>query len=280
MIPSASGSILLASGDAAGGAALSREVLVAVALASLLSGLVGTVVVLRRLVSLGGGIAHAAFGGVGLALATGFDPRLGAAAVAVTAAAILAPLGRDRIARQDAVIGVLWSIGMAVGMLLVSGATDDHAVEELLFGDLGSVKRSDLVILGALVLIVAVTMALFRRELAATAFDDEHARLRGLPVGGLSFVLLLLVALSLVALLSLVGIVLAIALLAIPPLVALRLFRALPAIVCAAISIAFLMAIAGLALAQRFVLPAGPAIILVGGLLLLIARAVPRRAVR
>lgn len=272
--------LFLAGDHGAGDLAFTRETLVAVALASLLSGLVGTVVVLRRLVSLGGGIAHAAFGGVGLALATGFDPRLGAAAVAVAAAAILAPLGRDRIARQDAVIGVLWSIGMAVGMLLVSGATDDHAVEELLFGDLGSVRRSDLAILGALVLAVAATIALFRRELAATAFDDEHARLRGLPVGWLSFALLLLVALSLVALLSLVGIVLAIALLAIPPLVALRLLRALPAIVALAIAVAFLMSIAGLALAERFALPAGPAIILVGGVLLLVARAVPRRGVR
>lgn len=261
-------------------AVLSREAVVAIALASILSGLVGTIVVLRRLVSLGGGIAHAAFGGVGLALAAGLDPRLGAAAVAVGAAAVLAPLGKERIARQDAVIGVLWAVGMAAGMLLVSGASGDQEIEALLFGDLESVRESDLVLLGGWVLLVAAAIALFRRGLAATAFDDEHARLRGLPVGGLSFALLLVVALSVVALLSLVGIVLAIALLAIPPLIALRLFRSLPAIVLGSIAIAFLFSLAGLALGHRFHLPAGPAIILVGGLLLLLVQLAPRKKLR
>ena len=261
-------------------ACFSSETIVAIALASVLSGLVGTIVVLRRLVSLGGGIAHAAFGGVGLALALGFDPRLGAAAVAIGAAAVLAPVSRERIARQDAVIGVLWAVGMAVGMLLVSGAAGDTQVEELLFGDLGAVQRSDLAILGGLVVLVAAAIALFRRELAATAFDDEHARLRGLPVGLLSFALLLLVALSVVGLLSLVGIVLAIALLAIPPLIALRLFRSLPAIVLGGMAIAFLLSVAGLAVGQRFHLPAGPAIILLGGVLLSLAQLAPRRVLR
>ena len=272
--------LLLAVAEGAGGFEISRETLLAVTLASLLSGLVGTIVVLRRLVSLGGGIAHAAFGGVGLALVAGVDPRLGAAAVAVLAAAALAPLNRERLARQDALIGVLWAVGMATGMVLVAGATDDHQVEELLFGDLGAVRRSDLALLAGIVLAVAVILTLFRRELAATAFDDEHARLRGLPVGWLAFVLLLLVALAVVALLSLVGIVLAVALLAIPPLIALRLFRALPAIVAGAALIAFALALGGLVAAARWSLPAGPAIILGGGALLAAVQLLPRRAVR
>lgn len=266
--------------DAGAPALFSRATWIAILLASLLSGLVGTVVVLRRLVSLGGGIAHASFGGVGLALATGFDPRLGAAFVALVAAAVLAPLDKDRIARQDAVIGVLWAVGMAAGMLLVAGAHDDHAVEELLFGDLGSVRGGDLRLLALLVLLVAATMTLLRRELIATAFDDEHARLRGLPVGWLQFVLLAIVALALVALLSLVGIVLAIALLAIPPLIACRVFRALPAIVIGASAIAFGLALAGLGLAGRFALAPGPAIILVGGALLVAVQLLPRRRSR
>lgn len=97
--------------------------LAAALLASLLCGFVGTVVVLRRLVALGGGIAHAAFGGVGLALLLGFDPRLGAAGVAALAAAALAPLRSERLARLDAAIGVLWAVGMATGMLLLAGAS-------------------------------------------------------------------------------------------------------------------------------------------------------------
>ena len=115
--------------------------LAAALLASLLCGFVGTVVVLRRLVALGGGIAHAAFGGVGLALLLGFDPRLGAAGVAALAAAALSPLRSERLARLDAAIGVLWAVGMATGMLLLSGAAhSDLDVESILFGDLMKVR--------------------------------------------------------------------------------------------------------------------------------------------
>jgi zinc transport system permease protein len=249
--------------------------------ASLLCGFVGTVVVLRRLVALGGGIAHAAFGGVGLALVLGFDPRIGAGAVAVLAAAALSPLRSERLARQDAAIGVLWAIGMAVGMLLLSGvAHDDAQVESILFGDLTRVRGSDLAILGGLALAMIAALLVLRRELVATAFDDEHARLQGLPVGALSFVLLLVVALAVVALLSLVGVVLAIALLAIPPLVALRLFRSLPAIVAAGCGVGLVLTVGGLALASRLSTPAGPTIVLAGGVLLGLVQLRPERAPR
>ena len=257
------------------------EALAAALLASLLCGFVGTVVVLRRLVALGGGIAHAAFGGVGLALLLGFDPRLGAAGVASLAAAALSPLRQERLARQDAAIGVLWAVGMAVGMLLLSGsAHSDMQVEAILFGDLAQVRAQDLALLSGFVLAMIAVLLFFGRELVATAFDDEHAQLQGLPVGRLSFVLLWIVALAVVVLLSLVGIVLAIALLAIPPLVALRLFRSLPAIVAGGCAVGLLTTVGGLALAARLATPAGPTIILLGGFVLAIAQAVPRRAQR
>lgn len=250
-------------------------------LASLLCGFVGTVVVLRRLVALGGGIAHAAFGGVGLALLLGFDPRLGAAGVAALAAAALAPLRSERLARLDAAIGVLWAVGMATGMLLLAGAShSDLDVESILFGDLMQVRAGDLKLLGGFAVGMIGLLLIFGRELVATAFDDEHARLQGLPVGRLSFLLLLVVALAVVALLSLVGVVLAIALLAIPPLVALRLFRSLPAIVAGGCVVGLSVTVGGLALAARLATPAGPTIILLGGVLLGLVHLLPQRALR
>jgi len=255
--------------------------LAAALLASLLCGFVGTVVVLRRLVALGGGIAHAAFGGVGLALLLGFDPLFGAGAVAALAAAALSPLRSERLARQDAAIGVLWAVGMAVGMLLLSGAAhNDTQVESILFGDLAQVKSGDLALLAGFVFAMIAVLLLFSRELVATAFDDEHARLQGLPVGILSFVLLLVVAFAVVALLSLVGIVLAIALLAIPPLVALRLFRSLPAIVAAGCAVGLVLTVGGLALGARLATPAGPTIILLGGVVLGLVQLLPQRVLR
>ncbi|MEO7793946.1 MAG: metal ABC transporter permease [Thermoanaerobaculia bacterium] len=260
---------------------VSPSALGAALLASLLCGFVGTIVVLRRLVALGGGIAHAAFGGVGLALLLGFDPRLGAGAVAVLAAGLLSPLRSERLARQDAAIGVFWAVGMAIGMLLLSGAAhDDAAVESILFGDLSRVRPTDLLVLGVLAVATVAVLLAFGRELVATAFDDEHARLQGLPVGTLSFVLLLVVALAVVALLSLVGVVLAIALLAMPPLVALRLFRSLPAIVAGGCTVGLLITVGGLWLSARLATPAGPTIILLGGFALALAQLVPRRPQR
>ena len=266
---------------AAAGLGVPPPALAASLLASLLCGFVGTVVVLRRLVALGGGIAHAAFGGVGLALLLGFDPRLGAAGVAALAAAALAPLRSERLARLDAAIGVLWAVGMATGMLLLSGAAHgDLDVEAILFGDLMQVRAADLPLLGGLVVGMIGLLLAFGRELVATAFDDEHARLQGLPVGRLSFLLLLVVALAVVALLSLVGVVLAIALLAIPPLVALRLFRSLPAIVAGGCAVGLLVTVGGLGIAARIAMPAGPTIILLGGVILGLVHLAPRRRLR
>lgn len=250
--------------------------LVAALLASLLCGFVGTFVVLRRLVALGGGIAHAAFGGIGLAVVAGFDPRFGAAAVAIGAAVLLARLPRERSDRQDAMIGVLWAVGMATGMLLLSGsAHGDADVESYLFGDISRVRGEDLWALGAIVAAVIASHLARGREVVATAFDPEHAKLQGLPVGMLSVLLMALVALSVVALLQLVGVVLAIALLAIPPLVALRLFRSMASIVACGAAVALAIQLGGLRLALALDWPAGPSIVVVGAAVLLLMRLVP-----
>lgn len=263
------------------GTGIAPAALAAALAASVLCGAVGTLVVLRRMVALGGGVAHAAFGGIGAALRLGFDPRLGAAAVAVVVAAVLSPLRRDRVERHDALIGVLWAVGMAAGMILIAGASGGEVdVEGALFGDVAAVRASDVAVLAALDLAVLAMFAWRGREIVAVAFDLDHARLRGIPAGLWSFVLNLLVALSVVALLALVGVVLAIALLAIPPLAALRLCRGLRTAMVAAGAIALATTVAGLAIAARWDLPAGPAAVLVAASALGLVHLVPRRSVR
>lgn len=249
--------------------------------ASLLCGFVGTLVVLRRLVALGGGLAHAAFGGIGFAVVVGIDPRIGAAGVALAAAALLSRLPRDRSDRQDALIGVLWALGMAVGMLLLAGTPGGSVdVEGYLFGDIARVDASALGVVAAVALLVLVVHLAWGRELVATAFDPDHARLQGLPVEALSFAMMAVVALSIVALLQLVGVVLAIALLAMPPLVALRLFRSLPAIVAGGAVAGGAVMVGGLLLGRRLGWPAGPAIVVVGAALLALSRLAPQGSVR
>lgn len=258
-----------------------RDALLAGALASVLCGVVGTFVVLKRLVSISGGVAHAAFGGLGAAYWAGWEPRLGAVAVAVASAVGLGFLDGDRARRQDAAIGVLWAVGMAIGLVFLH-LTPGYAPNLLgfLFGNILLVSAADLWLAGIADLAVILLLALFGRELVAVAFDEECARLQGVPVRLFSILLLALVALSVVALLQLVGIVLVIALLTIPPLVAQRLVRSLRATVLVSIAICLALTSGGLVLSYLLDWPSGPTMVLLGALALGAAQLRRPRAVR
>ncbi|HNZ97058.1 MAG TPA: metal ABC transporter permease, partial [Thermoanaerobaculia bacterium] len=130
------------------------------------------------------------------------------------------------------------------------------------------VSPGDLWLAAVADLVVIVHVLLFGRRIVAVAFDEECARLQGIRVRAYSLLLLLLTALTIVVLLRLVGIVLVIALLTIPPLVALRLWRGLGAVVAGAVGVAALQSVGGLLVAFRLDLPAGPVIVLLGALLL------------
>jgi zinc transport system permease protein len=258
-----------------------RHALLAAALASVLAGVVGTFVVLKRLVAISGGVAHAAFGGLGVAYWAGVSPRLGAVAVAALSAIGLGFLDGERARRQDAVIGVLWAVGMAIGLVFLHW-TPGYAPNLLgyLFGDILMVTPADLLLAAASDVALLALLALVGRELVAVAFDEESARLQGVPARFYSILMLLLVALSVVVLLQLVGIVLVIALVTIPPLVAQRLVRSFVGSLLAAVAVALVVTVGGLLAAYRLDLPSGPVMVLLGALLLGAAQLAPRRAVR
>ena len=246
-----------------------RNALMAGMLASVLCGVVGTFVVLKRMVSISGGVAHAAFGGLGAAYWAGLDPRLGAVAVAAASAVGLGILDGRRARGQDAAIGVLWAVGMAVGLVFLH-LTPGYAPNLLgfLFGNILMVSTADLWIAAGADAAVLLLFALYGKEMVAVAFDEECARLQGVPVRLFSILLLLLVALSVVVLLQLVGIVLVIALLTIPPLVAQRLARSLAATVAASIAVGLMLTVGGLLISYRLDLPSGPTMVLLGALAL------------
>lgn len=258
-----------------------RDALLAGALASVLCGVVGTFVVLKRQVSISGGVAHAAFGGLGAAYWAGLDPRVGAVAVAVASAVGLGFLDGERARRQDAAIGVLWAVGMAIGLVFLH-LTPGYAPNLLgfLFGNILLVTAADLWIAVAADVVVVLLLVLFGKEVVAVAFDEECARLQGVPVRVYSILLLTLVALSVVALLQLVGIVLVIALLTIPPLIAQRLVRSFRATVAASIAVCLMLTTGGLVLSYLLDLPSGPTMVLLGALALGAAQLRRPRAVR
>ena len=248
-----------------------RNAVVAGLLASVLCGVVGTFVVVKRLVFLAGGVAHAAFGGLGFCYFLGVDPRLGAVGAAVISALALANPGTGRGRSHDARIGILWAVGMALGVVFIY-KLPGYAPNLMayLFGNILTVRESDVLLTLGVTLVVAVLVALYFKESVALAFDEEFAAVQGVPVRAARIVLMLLTALSVVFLLQLVGIVLVIALLTIPPVIALRFARSFGAVVGLSIAIGVVMTQGGLALSYLYDLPSGPAIVLLGAALLVV----------
>ncbi len=249
-----------------------RNSVLAGLLASVLCGVVGTFVVVKRLVFIGGGISHAAFGGLGICYFLGLDPRLGAAAVAVVSALVLASSDRERGRYHDAIIGILWAVGMAVGAVFLH-KTPGYAPNLMtyLFGNILTVSEGDVVLTLALVAFVLLWLALFSKEFVAVAFDEAFAEVQGVPVRAMNLLLLVLIALSVVFLIQLVGIVLAIALLTLPPLIGLRIVRSFGAVMAVSTLAGVVMSLGGLALSYAYDVPSGPAIVLLGtGLMILV----------
>jgi zinc transport system permease protein len=249
-----------------------RHALAAGLLAAVLCGVVGTFVVVKRLVFLAGGISHAAFGGLGICYFLGIDYRWGAAAAAVASALALSGGGRGRGRSHDAVIGTLWAVGMAVGALFLH-LTPGYAPNLMtyLFGNILTVGARDVQLTCALVVALLVPLLLYWKELVAVAFDEGFAAVQGVPVRRVMALLLVAVALAVVFLIQLVGSLLVIALLTIPAAIALRLVHGFGAVMAAAVATAAAMTLGGLGLSYAFDLPSGPAIVLLGAALLLLA---------
>ena len=195
-------------------------------------------------------------------------------------AAVLGMTGRATAGRAksaDAVIGILWAVGMAVGVVFLH-LTPGYApnLMSFLFGSLLAVTRTDVwITLGFVVLLLGI-LALFYDELVAVTFDQEFAAVQGVAVTWFMTLLLMLIALGLVLLIQLVGILLVLALLTIPPVIALRFARRLPTVMVLSTLLGMVMTLGGLALSYAWDLPSGPAIVLLGAVGLAIVAGVAR----
>ena len=250
-----------------------QRMFVAGLLASLACGLVGTFVVVRRIVFISGGISHTTFGGIGLAyylqdrLAwSWFEPTYGAALFAVGAAAIVASPAVRRRMREDSAIGVMWVLGMAIGVLLLD-MVDRTRVQvqdpaSLLFGNILLIGRTELFVMAGLVLVIALAMVLLFKDLQILAFDEEFARLSGIDVPRLNLALMVLISLTVVVLVKVVGVVLVIAMLTIPAAVAGLLARDLRTMMGLATLISVAITFAGSLLALQLDVPPGATIVL------------------
>lgn len=243
-----------------------RNALAAGLLASVICGVIGTLVVVNRIVFLSGGIAHAAYGGIGIAFFFGWPFMIGTIGFSLLVAFTMAAVTIKAKHRSDTIIGVLWAVGMALGVVLLD-LTPGYNVNLMsyLFGSILTVSGSDLWMMLAVACVNIGVVSYAYAQYLAMSYDEEYARIRGVPVRTLYFLLIGLLAVSIVMIIQVVGLILVIALLTIPPFIAEKYAKSLFSMMISSTILSSVFTISGLYLAYTFNLTSGPAIILVAG---------------
>lgn len=243
-----------------------RHALMAGLLVSVICGVMGTLAVANRLVFLSGGIAHAAYGGIGLAFFMRWPYLLGTLGFSLVAAVAMAAVSLNAKHRADTVIGAIWALGMALGILFID-LSPGYPVDLMsyLFGSILAVPTADLWAMLATAAVIVVVVACYYADFLALSYDEEFARIRRVPVRRLYFLMVCLLAVAVVLTIRVVGLILVIALLTIPPFIAERFTRSLLRMMALACVLNALFTIIGLALAYYFDLTAGACIILAAG---------------
>ena len=230
--------------------------------ASIACGIIGTYIVTRRLVFISGGITHASFGGIGIGLYTGISPILSAAIFAVLSAFGVEWLSKRKDMREDSAIAVFWTFGMAIGIIfsfLSPGFAPD--LSAFLFGNILTITLNDIGMLAGLSVLLIAFFACFLNPIIYIAFDREYARSQRIPVVLFEYVLMMFIALTIVACLRMIGIVLVISLLTLPQMTANLFTHSFKKIIGLAIGIGYLGCLGGLFLSYQLQVPSGAAII-------------------
>lgn len=241
-----------------------RNAVFAGIIAAVICGIVGVVIVEKKMMMITGGIAHTAYGGVGLGYLLGFEPIIGAALFSVVAALLIGNIRRKNGIPTDIIISLLWSLGMAFGIAFVSftpGYPPD--INSYLFGNILSVTRSDLYIMLPLAFCVLMAVIIFYNDLKAFLFDSVFSKVSGMRTNTLEFSVLIFTALSIVALIRVVGIILVIALLTAPAACAAIISKTLSGRMVTAVVLSCVFCLSGLAISYNFSISSGAVIVFI-----------------
>jgi len=249
-----------------------QNAFIAAILVSIACGVVGTYVVIKKIVFISGGISHAAFGGIGLGYLWGINPILTAIPFSIISAILMGGVSKKVNISEDTAIGIMWSVGMALGIIFIN-LSPGYAPDlfSYLFGSILTVPSSDLVIMLILDLIIIFTVLAFNREFMAISFDEEFAQVIGVRSNLFYMVLLGLVALSVVVLIKVVGIIMVIALLTIPAAISKQFTYNLRNLMILSIGLGMVLTSGGLWLSYLFDLSSGATIVIVLGIAFVIA---------
>ena len=250
-------------------------------LASVACGVMGSYVVVRRIVFISGGISHTVLGGMGIAYYYGYNPLHGAVISALIAALVIGFVSLRYNQYEDTLIGALWSVGMAVGILFIY-KTPGYNVDLMsyLFGNILMVEKESVRLLAYLDGLIILSVLLFYKRFLAVCFDEEYSKLQGVGVVSTYLLLLCLIALTVVILIQVVGIILVIALLTLPAATARYYARSLVQMMIIASILGALFTTSGLIVSYNPNLPAGATIVVIAGLAYLLATILKGLAVR
>jgi len=264
-----------------------RNALFAGILSSILFGVLGSVVTVKRIAGLAGAISHAVLGGIGLALflsakniVPGLPPIVGALVFAIISAALIGFVSLKAKQREDTVINALWAIGMSIGIVFIAKTPGYADPMSYLFGNILLVSTRDLVLLAILDVIVIGLAWRYYPQIEASAFDEEFAKTRGVPTDVVFLVLLAVTAIAVVLLQTFVGIVMVIAMLTLPSGTSGYFARNLAGMMLGATLFSLIFSVAGLAVSWSLDLPSGAVVVLVAGATFLVVSAlkIKRRA--
>ncbi len=238
-----------------------QNALVAMILLSIAAGVVGTYIVVRRMVFVAGGITHASFGGIGIAYFLGLSPTLGAMIFAVLTALGVEALGTKGKVRADSAIAIFWSFGMAIGLIFMF-LTPGYAPNLMgfMFGDALTISRGDVLAVAILTLIVVVCALIFYRPIMYVSFAPDYAQLVGWRVRLIEGLMSVVVALAIVLSIKAVGVVMVLSLFTLPQAIANIFTKNLGQMMILSGSIAVVASIVGLALSFVTDLPIGPVV--------------------
>ena len=252
-----------------------QNALIAAVLASIVTGIIGTIAIEKKLISMSGGIAHASFGGIGFGYLAGFEPIWGGLFFAVGSSLLISRLSKNTKMKADTMTGILWSFGMAMGILFIAlapGYMPD--MTSYLFGDILSVSNNSLIFMAIFTVVIVVTFIMLYNHLIIYLFDEEYARARGINTSLLEWIVYIMIPIGIIVLIKVVGIILTIALMTIPVSIAKLFCKSINRVIIWSAVLSATFSIIGLVLSYYLNIPSGACIIIFSTLVYLIILAV------
>lgn len=258
-----------------------QNAVIAGILASIIASIIGMVVIEKKLVMLTGGVAHTAFGGVGLGYLVGFEPILGGGIFAVIASIVIGSLKKKNDKLTDVFIAVFWAVGMALGTVFISlssGYAPD--LSSYLFGNILTVTKLEVIILAVLAVLITATFIVNVKYVQGYLFDEEFLQVRKVNVRLIEIITHILIALSVVVLIKITGIILVLALLAVPSATSIIISkRFVPRVIISAV-IGVIYCFIGISLSYEVGLPTGATIIIVSSVIYFIVSLISKIALK